>query len=141
VSTSDILSGAPLFLQKRYGSIKAYVRSIIETEFPRLDVEKIPREDLEFIQLIAFIYVLHSFIEDGHRAAKEAVRIFGELDVRKFSIGSSRFAEGSEAVLLGEQLARDLLERIQDQALRSLIAHSPSVSALVRKLFEGLEHA
>jgi len=141
VSSSDILSGAPLFLQKRYGSIKAYVRSIIETEFPRLDIDKIPRADLEFIQLIAFVYVLHSFIEDGHRAAKEAVRIFGELDVPEFSIGSRRFAEGSEALILGEQLARDLLERIQDQDLRRLIAHSPSVGALVRELVEGLEHA
>jgi type I restriction enzyme, R subunit len=116
-------------------------RSTIETEFPRLEVEKIPRADLEFIQLTAFVYVLHSFIEDGHRAAKEAVRIFGELDVREFSIGSSRFAEGSEALELGEQLARDLLARIKDQDLRRLIAHSSSVGVLVRTLLEGLEYA
>lgn len=139
--TGDILSGAPLFLQKRYGSIKAYVRSTIETEFPRLKVEEIPRADLDFIQLVAFVYVLHSFIEDGHRAAKEAVRIFGELDVREFSIGSSRFAEGSEALALGEQLARDLLARIRDQDLQRLIADSPSVGVLVRTLLEGLEYA
>jgi hypothetical protein len=138
--TGDILSGAPLFLQKRYGSIKAYVRSTIETEFPRLDIAKISRADLEFVQLIAFVFILRGFFEDGHRAAKEAVRIFGELDVTEFSIGSNRFAENSYALELGEELGRDLLARIDDRELRSLITSSSSLGELIHTLLSELEY-
>lgn len=140
MAANDVLSGAPLFLQRRYGSIRGYVRSTIEVEFPKLDIDRIPRADLDFIQLIAFVYVLRAFFEDGHRAAKEAVDIFAELHVREFSIGSSRFAKGSDALVLGKALARDLLAKVHDNELRQLIAKSTSLGILVRDLLEGLGH-
>jgi hypothetical protein len=135
-----LLVGAPLFLQRRYGSLRQYVRSIIETEFPHLDVSKIRSEDLEFVQVITFMYVVHGFFEDGHRAAKEAVRVFGRLKVKEFSIGRTEFAKDSQAVLLGRRLAEDLLQTIRDDGLRKLVASATSAGALVRVLIENLDH-
>jgi hypothetical protein len=138
---TNILAGAPLFLQRRYGAIRQYVRAIIEEQFPRLDVRRMESDDLEFIQLIAFVYILRGFFEDGHRAAKEAVRVFSDLDVHEFSIGSTKFSEDSEAVNLGRRLSNQLLATIHDRELHSLIAHSDSVGELVHALVEGLGYA
>jgi hypothetical protein len=138
---AEILSGAPLFLQRRYGAIRQYVRAMIEERFPRLDIRRMETDDLEFIQLIAFVYILRGFFEDGHRAAKEAVRVFSDLDVHEFSIGSTKFSEDSEAVNLGRILSDKLLATIHDRELQSLIAKSDSVGELVDALVEGLGYA
>lgn len=138
---TNILAGAPLFLQRRYGAMRQYVRAIIEEQFPRLDVRRMESDDLEFIQLIAFVYILRGFFEDGHRAAKEAVRVFSDLDVHEFSIGSTKFSEDSEAVNLGRILSDQLLATIHDRELQSLIANSDSVGELVHALVEGLGYA
>src|SRR6266478_5550803 len=114
---TNIPAGAPLFLQRRYGAMRQYVRAIIEEQFPRLDVRRMESDDLEFIQLIAFVYILRGFFEDGHRAAKEAVRVFSDLDVHEFSIGSTKFSEDSEAVNLGRILSDQLLATIHDREL------------------------
>ena len=137
----NILAGAPLFLQRRYGAIRQYVRAIIEEQFPRLDLRRIEGDDLEFIQLIAFVYILRGFFEDGHRAAKEAVRVFSDLDVHEFSIGSTKFSEDSEAVNLGRVTFRSATQTIHDRELRSLITDSDSVGELVHALVEGLDYA
>ena len=138
---TNVLDGAPLFLQRRYGAMRQYVRAIIEEQFSRLDVRRMERDDLEFIQLIAFVYILRAFFEDGHRAAKEAVRVFGDLDVPEFSIGSTKFSEDSEAVNLGRILSDQLLDTVHDRELQSLIADSDSVGELVHALVEGLGYA
>jgi len=138
---ADILSGAPLFLQRRYGAIRQYVRAIIEEQFPRLDIRRMESDDLEFIQLIAFVYILRGFFEDGHRAAKEAVRVFSDLNVHEFSIGSTKFSEDSKAVNLGRTLSTRLMATVHDRELRSLIAESDSVGELVHALVEGLGYA
>jgi hypothetical protein len=98
-------------------------------------------DDLEFIQLIAFVYILRGFFEDGHRAAKEAVRVFSDLDVHEFSIGSTKFSEDSRAVNLGRTLSTRLMATVHDRELRSLIAESDSVGELVHALVEGLGYA
>jgi hypothetical protein len=140
MASTDLLKGAPLFLQKRYGSIRAHVKSVIENEYPDLDQRSIPPEDIEFIQIIAFVYVLQGFFVDGHKAANSAVTILHDLGVQSFKIGSARFAPGSEAVMLGKRLAEQLLDQIKDQSLRLLISRATSLGELVRKLFEGLGH-
>jgi hypothetical protein len=121
--------------------MRQYVRAIIEEQFPRLDVRRMESDDLEFIQVIAFVYILRGFFEDGHRAAKEAVRVFSDLDVHEFSIGSTIFSEDSEAVNLGRTLSDQLLATIHDRELQSLITHSDSVGELVHDLVEGLGYA
>lgn len=138
---AEILAGAPLFLQRRYGAIRQYVRALIEEQFPRLDLRKMESDDLEFIQLIAFVYILRGFFEDGHRAAKEAVRVFSGLDVHEFSIGSTRFSENSEAVNLGRKLSDRLLATVHNRELRTLIVESDSVGQLVHALVRGLGYA
>jgi hypothetical protein len=137
---TDLLNGAPLFLQRRYGSIRAHVKSVIESEYPDIDQRSIPREDIEFIQVIAFVYVLQGFFVDGHKAAEGAVTILQDLGVHSFKIGSAQFAPRSEAVMLGKKLADQLLDQIKDESLRNLISTTTSLGELVRKLFEGLGH-
>lgn len=136
----DILKGAPLFIQRRYNSIRAHVRSVLETEYPKVNLRRIPSEDLEFIQLIAFVFILRSFFSDGHKAAERAVKIFNDLGVQQFSIGRATFAPNSEAVLMGKKLADDLLMRIDDEALKKMIIEAKSLGELARELFEGLGH-
>jgi hypothetical protein len=138
---TNILAGAPLFLQRRYGAVRQYVRAIIEEQFPRLDIRRMQSDDLEFIQLIAFVYILRGFFEDGHRAAKEAVRVFSDLDVHEFTIGSTKFSQDSETVNLGRTLSHQLLATVHDRELQSLIADSDSVGELVHALVEGLGYA
>ena len=138
---TNILAGAPLFLQRRYGAVRQYVRAIIEEQFPRLDLRRMESDDLEFIQLIAFVYILRGFFEDGHRAAKEAVRVFRDLDVHEFSIGSTKFSEDSEAVNLGRKLSDQLLKTIHVRELQSLVRRSDSVGQLVHAIVEELGYA
>lgn len=132
---TDLLKGAPLFLQKRYGSIRGHVKSVIETDYPKLDIRTVRSEDLEFIQMVAFIYVLQGFFFDGYRAANRTVEILNDLGVKDFSIGSSRFAPGSDAVLMGKKLAEQLLQQITDDSLRELITKATSIGQLIRELF------
>jgi|SRR6266567_4989859 len=136
----DALAEAPLFLQRRYGSIRTYVRSIIDVEYPDLDIREISGEDIEFIQLVALIFVLHNFLDDGHKAAVRAVKILEELGVNSFTIGNTTFARDNEAVMRGRKLADELLQSISDESLKKLIVTTESLGVLVRELLEGLEN-
>src|SRR5438046_3103933 len=123
----DALEAAPLFLQRRYASIRTYVKSIIETEYPDFDVRSVSRENIEFVQLVALIFVLHNFLDDGHKAAVRAVKILQELGVNSFSIGNTKFASNNEAVMRGKRLAEELVDGIKDKSLQKLIVSSDSL--------------
>lgn len=138
MANPDFLRGAPLFLQRRYGSIRAYVRSIIEADFPSLEIRRIDPDDLDTIYLVVFVYVLREFFEDGYKAASDAVRVLQPFDIREFTIGSTTFSEGNEAVMRGRVLANDLLDRIHNEALKAMILRSESIGELVHNLVEFL---
>lgn len=136
----DVLAAAPLFVQRRYNSIRGYVRALIETEFPLVE-RRLSREDRELIQIASLIYTLHHFFEDGHHAARNAVRILRRLKISELRIGSQVFAENSEATLRGRRLADDLLSQIQNETVRNLIVSSSSLGHLVRALLLELDYA
>jgi hypothetical protein len=91
---------------------------------------------METMTIIAFVYTLRTFLEDGTRAARQAVRAFGDLGVRRFDIGSASFYEGSEDVERGRVLAEALMESISDDKVRDWIYGSRSLSQLVRKMVD-----
>jgi hypothetical protein len=134
MATSDLLKGAPLFLQRRYSSLGPYVLSVIETEVDGIDPRDLSRDQIETIQLLAFIYTLHAFLEDSHRAVKATVATFSKLGVRKFNIGAAEFFEGSESVEISRRLGEALLESIPSEEIRKLLLGSDSLGELVKKL-------
>lgn len=140
MTASDLLKGCPLFLQKRYSSLGQHVRSVIETEFPDLDLRKVPREDIETLQLISFVFVLTSFFKDSHLAAKKSVDTFADLGVNEFRIGSASFHEGSESVEAGRILGEQMLESISDDGLRTHIRSSENLGELLAPMIQGIQN-
>src|ERR1700680_4711435 len=136
----DVLAAAPLFVQRRYSAIRGYVRAVIETEFPRVE-GRLSREDQELVQIAALIYTLYNFFEDGHRAARDAVRILRRLDVAELRIGSQVFTDRSEATWRGRRLAEELLNQIDDKTMRDVITSSASLGQLVRACLLHLDYA
>ena len=112
---SDWLNNLPKSVRQRFEGIGGYVTSVLEEAGLR---ESLKTADVQRIQMIAFIRTLSEFLEDGSRAAKEAVTAFSALGAKSFKIGTEVFEEGSPAVTRGSRLAAPLPRQLvaQDRA-------------------------
>jgi hypothetical protein len=140
---SELTKSAPKFISDRYGSLNSYVW---ETLFPEDLKNRVMRrthkrerkarfqsmkELVEEATLLAFIFVVHKTFIEGSVAAKNAVDTFRELGVPGFHLGKTYFSGRNEAVVLGDNLASEMLEVLRGEA-RQLVLNS-------NKLHEILE--
>lgn len=128
----DVMKYAPRYISLRYGSLNSYVW---ETLFPTKYKNKIlknkddatKKERIEWMKslaeeasLLAFIFVTKKIFIEGSQAAKDAVDIFAELNVPEFYLGTARFSERNDNVVLGDKLAEKLVNILDDSARKLL---------------------
>lgn len=103
--------------------------SVLEEE--RLK-DRLSRDDLQAIQLAAFVYGLQDFLREGSRAAARAADAFAALGVEGFKVGREYFSGRNEAVTRGEILANQLVDELrQVPGLTAAIERHRSLRTLV----------
>src|SRR5258708_22099315 len=141
---SDIVNQLPQKLQIRFTSLGSYVLALINEveeatsqsnpDQPR----KLTTDDTQFIQLMAFIYMLDQLMRDGTRAARSASTMFESLGMSGFLIGRTAFTRNNANTLRGETLANGLRVSLADQRLQAIIANASCVRSLVERLVQEL---
>lgn len=128
---SDWLNNLPKSVRQRFEGIGGYVTSVLEEAGLR---ESLKTADMQRIQMIAFVRTLSEFLEDGSRAAKEAVTAFSALGAKSFKIGTEVFEEGSQAVTRGSRLAEGLRQAASLPDGKEALAPTYSLRQMVIKL-------
>ena len=136
---SDIVKLLPYALQRRFNSLGAYVRAIVEEmEENRRRKAKLSNEDISFIQLAVFIHSIDWFLREGTRAARASIDTLQHLGLTGFSVGSTVFERDNENTLLGRNLAEGLLRALQNPEIVTLIKSAPNMRSLIRRLRDEL---
>jgi len=131
MADGDWASGLPRSVRSRLDGLGNYVTSVLE-EIGLKD--KLSRDDVQAIQLAAFVYGLEEFLREGSRAASRATAAFADLGVSGFTVGREYFSGRNEAVMRGETLANALVEVMQGRALPDTVGRPASLRALVISL-------
>jgi hypothetical protein len=123
-------------VQKRYASLGAYVRTVIERDFAFERRRELTHEHIEFVQVAALIFVLQRFLEDGSHAAQQATENFAAMGIGEFTIGAASFSPGNPNVLRGQHLARQLLNALDAPNLKERIESASTLAELIRGLMD-----
>ncbi len=137
------MKNAPRYLTLRYGALNAYVwEGLFPQEYRNKIIGRVkdPVEKkavfikmkafAEEASLLVFIFVTRRIFNEGSTAAKSAVDVFKELDVREFYLGNTKFSGRNENVVMGDTLAEALMAGL-DKKTKSLILESNYVSEIV----------
>jgi hypothetical protein len=142
LTVSEIIRLLPQKLQQRFNSLGRYVQGIIEEEEDKLgrDIE-ISHEDVQLIQMAAFIYSLDNFLRVGTSAARIASITFEQFGFGGFQVGSTTFTRNNHATRRGELLAQALRGTVADTPLYGHIISASTmqvlISTLVREMADG----
>lgn len=131
MSFQSVLSKAPLFLRKRFSSLREYTSKLLydhaRARFKKdhfyWSKENDPRRAkvIDQATLAYFIVLQKTFYERTTEASIETVNCFKDLDIHQFVIGSAQFYENSEDVLRGKLLADALIQYITDENVKQLV--------------------
>jgi hypothetical protein len=144
MNNNEILKDAPRYIVARFNAINNYTWRIM---FPDNDLTARLRtvqgrskraEELSRIKtivseasLVVFIFLLRRFFNEGTRAAAQAVDTLKGVGIPALQIGSKTFTERNENVMMGEELAKNMIASIKDQKLLELIDNSFSASDII----------
>lgn len=129
-------------MQMRFDSLGSFVKAVAEeqrsTEVAGRLREPLSSEQLAFIQLLAFVYSLTSFLRDGSRAAREAASVFESLGMTGFTVGEAIFTERNENTARGDALASGLADALVGTACAEVLTTSRSMTELISRLVREL---
>jgi hypothetical protein len=138
---TEIIQRLPQKLQVRFNSLGNYVQGIIDEESFKSQKEiKLSRDDIELIQLAAFIYSLDSFLRAGTYSAKAASTIFEDFESEGFQIGSTVFTRNNANTMRGEVLADELRSIVERTRLGRIIRNSPTMKHLIATLIQEMNN-
>jgi hypothetical protein len=109
----------PGTFRHRFESLGGYVSAILEAK--HIDSKRLSKDRKEFIQIVVFVTALKRFLFEGSRAAEMTLEELKKQGIDSFSIGSSRFEEGSEDLMRGYQLASELVNSITDPKIKQWV--------------------
>lgn len=131
----------PMPLQNRFTSLGGYVRGLVEEEEQRLKRKlAFGNNDIQLIQLAAFVYLLDYYFREGTRAAASAALMFEEYHLSGFSVGSTVFTRNNENTRRGALLAYELRQVLADTPIAVVIEQSTSVRALVSRMIREMSN-
>ena len=143
MNISEIMKSAPRYLTLRYGSLNSYVwESLFPQDYRNRIFSRIksePERKGKFIKmksladeasLLVFIFVTRKIFQEGATAAKDTVDILKELDVEEFYLGSAKFSGRNENVILGDLLAEELLNLLDDE-MKTFLLEAHYVSNII----------
>lgn len=96
--------------------------------------------DIEMIKLVAFCYAANRFFKEGAEAARIAVDEFQRFNIPGFQVGSTHFEGRNRNVILGDQLAADLVRSFDGSPLMDFIVSASSMTDLVHSLTRKIRH-
>src|SRR5580692_3241271 len=109
-SISQIINGLPRPIRLRFDSIGGYVHGIISEEQESLPTtQHLTPQEMEIVKLVAFCFAANRFFKEGAEAARLAVDEFQRFNIPGFQVGSTHFEGRNQNVLLGDNLAADLI--------------------------------
>lgn len=109
IQLKDVLNKLPPNLRSRVAWGSHFVTEFVKEREKDLAIRRrMPKDELNALQVIFTIWLLERFLRDGTRAAKKAVSAFAEPGVPGFQVGQAVFKEGSDEVSNGEHLADEL---------------------------------
>ncbi len=129
---ADIIAQLPQTLQLRFNALGGYIQGIIIEEEAgrgaRLDLRT---DELQLIQLAAFIYAIDGFFRTGSRSARLAATTFRRFGAPGFQVGSTVFTASNDNTWRGERLADGLRTIVASSRLGPFLAESSSMRELV----------
>lgn len=132
-------------MQVRFDSLGGFVKGIAaEQEDPDAGDQRTRRkltpEELGFVQLLAFVYALESFLRNGTRAARSAALEFESLGLEGFTVGTTTFTPDNENTRRGEILAEQLKEIVRGTKYGTALEEARSLTTLVRRLLRDVRN-
>lgn len=136
MTAGEIARQLPKVLQLRFDSLGSYVKVLVAEEQARRHPHRadLPKDQIEFIQLLALVYSLDEFFRAGTHAARSAAQQFESLHCRGFAVGSEEFTPANEATLRGEHLAEGLRRALEGTHYVEIIANASGLTALIKRL-------
>lgn len=138
---SEIIQQLPQKLQLRFSSLGNYVQGIVDDESAKNRKQvKLSSENIQLVQLAAFLYSLDSFLRAGSYAARAAATTFEEFELEGFQVGSTLFTKSNENTLRGEILADKLRMTVAETRLGLLIKNSSTMRELISTLIREMNN-
>lgn len=122
----------PSTFRHRFDSLGGYVSAILDSK--HRDSEKLSKNRKEFIQIVVFVTALKRFLFEGAQAAEMTLEELRKQGITSFSIGSSRFNEGSEDLMRGYKLASELVNSIQNTAVKQWVESDKPLYEIIEDL-------
>lgn len=96
------------------------------------------RDDIQLIQLAAFIYTLGTFFRAGTHAARSAATLFEQFGMSGFQIGTTDFTQYNRNTRRGELLADDLMQSLLRTPLAEIIMNAQTMKQLISTMIEEM---
>lgn len=129
MSIHEIFKKAPRYLTSRYNSLNSYVwdklfpKDYVNRKLRGIKDENVKKEKIAMMKLLAdevsfmvFVFVMRKIFTEGATASKNTVDILKELGVDEFYLGSTKFTERNDNVIMGDILAERLMSCLDDKS-------------------------
>lgn len=141
LTISEIIKLMPYKFQLRFNSLSQNVNGLIQEEMDGLDSAiTLTQDDVQFIQLASFVYVVNKFLRAGTRTAREASRTFSIFGFSGFQVGSTYFSEHNENTQRGEVLANALWSSLADTSLPRYLSSSSNLKSLISIIIQEMSN-
>ncbi len=130
---SQLIRKLPYRLQRRFESFGNYVDGILTEKEPK-GGWNLSEDDINGIKLLALIFALKVFLNQGTIIAKHAIRVFGNLGAEGFTVGNTIFTNESEDTYRGEKLSNDLNKLLAETNQLNLFQENRPISSVILEL-------
>lgn len=130
---SQLIRKLPYRLQRRFESFGNYVDGILSENEPK-GGWKLSQEDIDGIKLLALVFALKVFLNQGTIIAKQAIRVFGNLGAEGFTVGNTIFTNESEDTYRGEKLSKELNKLLVENKQLNLLQEDKSIYWVILEL-------
>lgn len=130
---SQLIRRLPYRLQRRFESFGNYVDGILSEKEPK-GGWNFSEEDIDEIKLIALVFALKSFLNQGTIIAKQAIIVFGNLGAEGFTVGNTNFTNQSEDTYRGEKLSKELNKLLSENSQLNFLKEDKSISSVIMEL-------
>jgi hypothetical protein len=94
---------------------------------------KLKKENVEKVTVIAFIFVMKKFFDEGYEGIVKTVDTLKDLGVDGFYLGKTFYQGRNENVVLGKNLSDELFESITDESAKSIVLESEKLWEVVER--------
>lgn len=137
---TDLQHALPASVGRRFLWVGAFVSSVVAEIEAGTEHKGLSPQRMRTLQLVTFIWLLGHFLEDGSKAAENAVAELKRLDIPRLRIGSTVFEEGNESVQLGRTLARELRKTCPARTLFAVMDRAKGPRRAIQAAYEALRN-